>query len=159
MAQDRYLAVAALAASGLHNKRHGQLKNKIKNLWATKKRNILPKNLTELHKMIKSYVDDEAMRAKPRYDLNEAGVVLVDAGDRRQRDKRNEVDQDMIGIRNKAGKSGCNFYCDEKHWIDNCLHRHVTGAALDALCKKNTPAPQLLHAGKKKDKGPLPQRI
>ena len=58
----------------------------------------------------------------------------------------------MTGIRNKAGKSGCNHCRDEKHWIDNCPHRHVTGATLDALRKKNTPAPQLLHVGKEKDK-------
>ena len=70
-AQDRYLA--ALAASGLHNKRYGRLKNKIKNLWVTQKCDILLKNLTELHKMIEGYVDDEAMRVKPRYDLCKRG--------------------------------------------------------------------------------------
>ena len=58
----------------------------------------------------------------------------------------------MAGIRNKAGKSGCNHCRGEKHWMDNCPHQHVTGAALDALRKKNTAVPQLLHAGEEKDK-------
>ena len=44
-AQERYLA--ALATSALHNKRHGRLKNEVKNLWVTQKLGILPKNLTE----------------------------------------------------------------------------------------------------------------
>ena len=59
----------------------------------------------------------------------------------------------MTGIKNKAGKSGCNHCRDEKHWMDNCPHRHVTGAALEALCKKNMAALQLLHMGEEKDKG------
>ena len=107
----------------------------------TQKRDILPKNRTELNKMIEGYVEDEAMRARPRCDPNEAGVKLVDAGDRRQRNGRNERGQDMAGIKNKAGKIGCNHCHNGKHWIYNCPHRHVTGAALDALGKKNTAAP------------------
>ena len=150
-AQDRYLA--AVMASRLHNKRHRQLKNEIKNLWVTQKRDILPKNLSELHKMIEGYVDDKAVRFKPGYDPNEAGAALVDACDRRQRDGRNEGGQDMTGIKNTADTSGCNRCRDEKHWIDNCTHRHVTGAALEALRKNNTAAPQLLHASEEKDKG------
>ena len=61
----------------------------------------------------------------------------------------------MTSIKNKAGKSGYNHCRDEKHWTDDCLHRHVTGTALNALRlrKKNTDAPQLLHTGKEKDKG------
>ena len=82
-AQERYLA--ALVASALHNKRHRRLKNKVKNLWVTQKLDILPKNLTELHKMIKGYVDDKATRGRPRCDPNEAGVALVGTGERRQR--------------------------------------------------------------------------
>ena len=54
--------------------------------------------------MIEGYVDDEAMRAKPRYDPNKAGVALVDVGDRRQCDGRNEVSQDMTGTYQKQGR-------------------------------------------------------
>ena len=91
--------------------------------------------------MIEGYVNDEAMRTRPRYGPNEVGVALVDAGDHRQRDGRNEGGQDMTGIKNKAGKSGCNHYRDKKHWIGNCPYRHMTGAALGTLCKTNTAAP------------------
>ena len=94
--------------------------------------------------MIEGYVDNEAMHAKPWYNPNETGVALVDAGDRQQRDGRNEVGQDTTGIRNKACKSGCNHCRDKKHWMDNCLHRHVTDTALGALPKKNTVVSQLL---------------
>ena len=67
------------------------------------------------------------------------------------RSRRNGTAQDMTGIRNTAGKSGCNHCCDETHWIDNCPHLQVTGEALEVLRKKNTIAPQLLHAGEEKD--------
>ena len=59
----------------------------------------------------------------------------------------------MIGIKNKAGKNGCNHCRDETHWMNNCPHLHVTSEALEALHKKNAAAPQLLHAGDEKDKG------
>ena len=72
-AQERYLA--ALAASALHNKQHGQLKTEIKNKWVTEKLDILPKNLVELHKMTKGYVGDEVPRGRPWYDPNEANVA------------------------------------------------------------------------------------
>ena len=49
----------------------------------TQKLDILPKNLTELHKMIKDYVNDGVPRGRSRYDPNEAGVALVDMGERR----------------------------------------------------------------------------
>ena len=59
----------------------------------------------------------------------------------------------MTGIANKAGKTGCNHCRDPKHCMENCPHRHVTGAELKVLRKKHTAAPQLLHVGKGKDKG------
>ena len=37
----------------------------------------------------------------------------------------------MTGIKNKAGKSGCNHCRDETHWMDNCPHLHVTSEALE----------------------------
>ena len=107
--------------------------------------------MVELHKMIKGYVDEEVPRGKPRYNPNEAGVVLVDTGDRRPRGGRNGAGQDMTDIRNKAGKSGCNHCRDETHWMDSCPHLHVTGEALEALRRKNTAAPQLLRAGEEKE--------
>ena len=70
--------------SALHNKRHGRLKNEIKNQWLIQKRDILTKNLTELHKMIEGCVDDKAMRGRPRYGPNETGVALVGTGECRQ---------------------------------------------------------------------------
>ena len=92
-AQERYLA--ALVASALHNKRHGRIKNEIKNMWVTQRLVLAPKNLTELHKMIKGYVDDEAPRGRPWYEPNEAGVALVDTGKRGQRGGGDGVGQDM----------------------------------------------------------------
>ena len=62
-AQERYLA--ALAVSGLNNKRHGRLKTSITNKWVTERIDILPKNMVELHKMTKGYVDEEVRRGKP----------------------------------------------------------------------------------------------
>ena len=84
----------ALAASALHNKQHGRLKTEIKNKWVTEKLDILPKNLVELHKMTKVYVGDEVPRGRPRYDPNEAGVALVDTGERRPCGGRNDAGQD-----------------------------------------------------------------
>ena len=37
--------------------------------------------------------------------------------------------------------------------MDSCPHLHVTDEALEALRKKNTAAPQLLHAGEEKENG------
>ena len=106
-AQERYRA--ALAASGLSSKRHGWLNMNIANKWVTERIDILPKNFVKLHKITKGYVDDEVPRGKPRYDPNQAGVALVDTGERKPRGGRNGTAQaDMTGIRNKAGKSGCN---------------------------------------------------
>ena len=95
--------------------------------------------------MIKGYVDKEVPRGKPRYDPNKAGVALVDTGERRPRGRQSGAGQDMTSIKNKVGKSGCNHCCDETDWMDNCPHIHVTGEALEALRKKNTAAPQVLH--------------
>ena len=111
------------------------------------------KEFDRIHKMIKGCVDNEAMRGRPRYDPNEAGVALIDMGERSPRGGQNGADQDMTGIKNKADKSGCNHCRDKTHWMDNCPHLHVTSEALEALRKKNTAAPQLLHAGEEKDKG------
>ena len=44
--RERYSA--ALATSGLDPRRHGYLKNEIKNKWVTKKIDILPHNLIDL---------------------------------------------------------------------------------------------------------------
>ena len=103
--------------------------------------------------MTKGYVDEEVSRGKPTYDPNEAGVALVDTGERRPCGERTIAGQDMTGIRNKAVKSRCNHCRDETHWMDNCPHLQVAGEALEALRKKNTTAPQLLHAGEEKDNG------
>ena len=103
--------------------------------------------------MTKGYVDDEVPRGKPRYDPNDTVVALVDTGKRRPRGRQNGAGQDMTGIKNKAGKSGCNHCCNETHWMDNFPHLHATGEALESLRKKSTAAPQLLHAGEEKDKG------
>ena len=59
----------------------------------------------------------------------------------------------MTDIRNKTDKSGCNHCRDKTYWMDICPHLQVTGEALEALRKKNTAAPQLLHAGEEKDNG------
>ena len=137
--QEQYLA--ALATSGLHSKRHGRLKNEIKNQWVTQKKDITPKDLTELLKMTEGYVNDEAMRVKLRYDPNKAGVALVDSSDRWQRGGRNNGGQDMTGIANKSGKTGCNHCRDPKHWLENFLNRHVTGADHEVLRKKTHGRP------------------
>ena len=88
--------------------------------------------------MTKGYVDEEVPHSKPRYDPNQARVALVDTSELKPRGGQNGAAQDMTGIRNKAGKSGCNYCRDETHWMDNCPHLHVTGEALEALRKKNT---------------------
>ena len=46
-------------------------------------------------KIIKGYVNNETTRNKPRYDLNEAGVDLIDTGKRKPRRGRDEGGQDM----------------------------------------------------------------
>ena len=56
----------------LHNKRHSRLKTETTNKWVMEKLDILSKNLVELHKMTKGYVDDEVPLGKPRYDPNKA---------------------------------------------------------------------------------------
>ena len=102
-AQERYLA--ALAASALHNKRRGRLKMEITNKWVTEKLDTLPKNLVELHKMIKGYMGEEVPRDKPRYDPNEAGVALVDTGECRLRDGRSVSGQDMTGTKTRRARA------------------------------------------------------
>ena len=49
-AQDRYLA--ALATTGLDNKRHQSFKNEVKNKHVTEKKDIIPKSLIELLKTV-----------------------------------------------------------------------------------------------------------
>ena len=108
-------------------------------------------HLDIFNKMIKACVDKEMPRGKPRYDPNKASVALVDKGEPRPRGGQGGAGQDMTGIKNKAGKSGCNHCRDETHWMDNYPHLRVTGEALEALRKKNTGAPQLLHEGEEQE--------
>ena len=55
--------------------------------------------------MIKGYVDEEVPHGKPRYDPNEAGVVLVDTGKSRPRDGRSGAGQDMTGIKTRRERA------------------------------------------------------
>lgn len=110
----------------------------------------LPKTLVELLKALDGYVDAAPEQTKPRYDANAAGVALVDTRAQGQ----NEGQEDMTGVTNLAGVSGC-FHCwDKSHWKNKCKNRHVTGAELVALRKKNmgaSVAPQLLHVSEEKE--------
>ena len=102
-AQERYLA--ALAASALRNKHHDELKTEITNKWVTEKLDIFLKNLVELHKITKGYVDNEVPRGKPRYDPNEASVALVGTGERRPCSGRSGAGQDMTGIKTRRARA------------------------------------------------------
>ena len=59
----------------------------------------------------------------------------------------------MTNITNKADKTRYNHCRDPKHWLENCPHRHVTSAELQAIRRKHMAALQLLHAGEGTENG------
>ena len=59
----------------------------------TQKKDIIPKDLTELLKTMEGYADDKAMRTMSRYDPNEDGIPLAGSSDCRQ---RGEMMEDKI---------------------------------------------------------------
>ena len=75
-------------------------------------------------------------------------MAFVDAGERGRRNGQGGEGQDMTGIANKAGQTGCSPCYDPKHWRNRCPYKDVTSAELALLRKKNKLSPRLMRVRK-----------
>ena len=56
----------------------------------------------------------------------------------------NKVGDDMTGITNKAGRSGCDHCGAANHWKATCPHKGKTAEEMRDIRAKNSAGPQLV---------------
>ena len=158
-ASRRYIACACLTA--LDGRRHAAVKRHIKNAFATEGNDILPRSMPDLLKLLQVFVEPTVPNTTTRRDPNHPGVAMVEAADKRSPGggaDANKVGDDMTGITNKQGRSGCDHCGAANHWMATCPHKGKTADELQVIRAKNSASPQLVEvadmASKKKEEEP-----
>ena len=148
VARERYIVIVRFL--GLDNRRHLDFKLDVKNTYVKSKEDVLPVSLTHLLNHVQAYKEPNARHKAPTVDPKPPGVALLKARECARiagHPDANRIGGDMTGIRNKAGREGCNKCGARDHWKATCQHADASPAELAILWAKYSASPQLVTVG------------
>ena len=136
----------------------------VKNTFAIQKIDILPGSMPDLLQLIHTFVEPvTASNTTPRRDPNHPMVAMVEAAGKRDSGggaDANKFGDDMTGITNKEGRSGCDKCGAANHWKATCPHKNKTADEIAAIRARNAASPQLVEvAGNKKKEEEEPEEV
>ena len=152
IARERYIVIVGF--SGLDNRRHLDFKLDVKNTYVKSNKDVLPVSLTHLLNQVQAYEEPIAWHKAPAVNPKSFGVALLKAQERARiagPPDVNRIGDNMTGIRNKAGREGCDKCGARDHWKATCPHADASPAELVILRAKNSVGPQLVTVGRPDD--------
>ena len=127
-----------------------RLQARRKNTYVKTKVDTFPESIVVLLTLVQTYEESTSNKPRALTNSKHPDIVMVKAGNKRYTGRGPDTTKsgdNMTGIRNKAGREGCDICGAKNHWKATCPHEHASDEELKNIRARNAASPQLLEVG------------